>query len=150
MHEPPQKGNHKPDVLPRGSPNSGKRRSGREARQQGERMVKAPPRRGGCKPGVLPQDSKRRHKASLQGVQTRAKMSLIGRRGRCRVKMSFSTCEGGAPWHLGGGPTEDQIFNLKGPVEAKDIAPGIDARPKTRKALAVKRSSQSNSTSTRR
>ena len=34
-------------------------------------------------------------------------LSLIGRRGRCRAKMSFSTWVGRAPWHPGARPTED-------------------------------------------
>jgi len=57
----------------------------------------------------------------------------------------LSTWEGPGPWDPGGGPAGKRIVNSKRPVEAMDIAAGIDAHNKmmqqasspTRKTLAV-------------
>jgi len=64
-----------------------------------------------------------------------------------------STWEGAAPWDPGGRLPREQTLDSKGPIEAMDIAPGIDApqhndtagidaHKKTQKNLAAQRVSQ--------
>ena len=158
MHEPPQKGRRKLEALP---PKGDALPRGRPNKRQTQEWT-----RGSATGRAHGQGTATNGRMQTRGAAARQRgqaQSIAGGRGspnegehepdRSPRKVScedvLSTWEGEAPWDPGEGPTEDQIFNSKRPVEAKNIAQGIDACHNTRKTLAVQKSSQSKGTSTR-
>ena len=82
-------------------------------------------------------------------IKNRKKMTKFPSRPRKRGpgRGNTSTRQGPSPWDLGGRPPREQHFKLKRPVEAMDIAPGIDAH--TKETWSQKNKS-AGTTSTRR
>ena len=135
-HEPPpevlpRKGEHKIETPSRGK---GKRT---EAPPQGTRMVEAMPLKG-----------KHRREASQQGNPNEGEHEPDWAPREVPREHIPSTWEGAAPWDPGGKPPRERTLNTKRPVEAIDIALGIDApqhndvagidtRKKTQKNLAA-------------
>ena len=99
---------------------------------QGECMPEVPAREGRRKPEALPPDGVRGHGTTPQGCPNEGDQSRVGRRESHHTKLS---CPLERDQALGGKLPREQTFESKRPVEAIDIAAGIDARNKTRKTV---------------
>ena len=139
---PLREGKGEPDALPQALP--GKRKLG---------PPEAPPQRGRHNSKVLPPDGERECGTTPQGNPNEGDCEPSWPLRELSHKAMPSTWEGAAPWDPGGRLPRERTLNSKGPVEAMDIAPGIDApqhndtagidaHKKTQKNLAARRVSQ--------
>jgi len=148
----PQKGERNAEALSRKRdrcPNKGEREPAKAPPPEGERERGTTQRRG-------PTDGQRRPEARPQGSPNEGEHEPNWAPREISREKVPSTWEGAALWDPGGRPPGDDIVELKGPVEAMDITPGIDApqqnvapgnrRPQENPGCAEVESSQSAST----
>ena len=126
----PQKGKRKAEALPprhKQRPNEGKREPVRlqgEAPRGDEGTPEVPPQRGRRKSKALPPGGECKCGTTPQGNEGDREPSWLSQ--EPSHEAIPSTWEGAAPWDPGGRPPRGQTLKPKGPIEAMNIAVGID------------------------